>query len=115
MTAMQVFVHPDPKDFSLDAILSAMADPARRAIVRALAGDKACEGKGLSCNAAAPPNLPKATMSHHYTKLRAAGLVRAARKGVEVIHTLRCEDVESRFPGLLTTILQSDQTELAPG
>jgi DNA-binding transcriptional ArsR family regulator len=106
---MQIFVHPDSKDFTLDAILNALADPARRSIVRALAGDKACDGKGLSCNAAAPPHLPKATMSHHYTKLRAAGLVRATRKGVEVIHTVRCEDVEARFPGLLPTILGADE------
>jgi DNA-binding transcriptional ArsR family regulator len=108
MSKMTGFVHPDLKDVPLDVLLSALADPARRSIVRALAGDKSCDGKGLSCSAAAPPNLPRATMSHHYAKLRAAGLVHATRKGVEVIHTLRCEEVEERFPGVLPAILAAD-------
>jgi DNA-binding transcriptional ArsR family regulator len=102
---MQSFIHPDMKDVTLDAVLYALADPSRRAIVRALAADKACDGKGLSCNAAAPPDLPKATMSQHYNKLRAAGVVRAARKGVSVFHTLRCEEIEAKFPGVLSAIL----------
>jgi DNA-binding transcriptional ArsR family regulator len=104
---MQSFVHPDMKDVTLDAVLYALADPSRRAIVRALASDKACEGKGLSCSAAAPPDLPKATMSQHYTKLRAAGVVRAARKGTSVLHTLRCEEINTKFPGLLPAILEA--------
>lgn len=105
---MTSFVHPDLKDVSLDALLHALADPSRRAIVQALAGDRACDGRGLSCQAAAPPELPRATMSHHYARLRAAGLVRATRRGVEVIHTLRCDEVEARFPGVLASILAAD-------
>ncbi|MCA3696865.1 MAG: helix-turn-helix transcriptional regulator [Aquidulcibacter sp.] len=104
---MQSFIHPDMRDVTLDAVLYALADPARRAIVRALAADRACEGNGLSCNAAAPPDLPKATMSLHYAKLRAAGVVRATRKGVSVIHTLRCDEINAKFPGLLPAILES--------
>lgn len=104
---MQSFIHPDIKDVTLGALLYALADPSRRAMVRALAADKACEGKGLSCNAAAPVDLPKATMSQHYTKLRAAGLVRATRKGVSVFHTLRCEEINAKFPGILPAILEA--------
>ena len=102
---MNRFIHPDPKDFTLDALLHALADPARRTIVKALATDKACEGKGLACAQAAPPNLPKSTMSHHYSVLRAAGLVRATKMGAAVIHTLRCDEVEARFPGVLSAVL----------
>lgn len=104
---MQCFVHPDIKDVTLEAVLYALADPARRAIVRALAADRACEGAGLSCHAAAPPDLPKATVSQHYSKLRAAGVVRATRKGVSVIHTLRCDELNAKFPGLLPAILEA--------
>jgi DNA-binding transcriptional ArsR family regulator len=57
--------------------------------------------------AVAPPNLPKATMSQHYAKLRAAGVVRATRKGVSVMHTLRCEDINAKFPGVLPAILDA--------
>jgi DNA-binding transcriptional ArsR family regulator len=108
---MQNFVHPDMKDVTLDAVLHALADPSRRKIVRALAADKACSGTGLSCSAAAPPDLPKATMSQHYAKLRAAGVVRASKQGVAVLHTLRCDEINARFPGLLPAILEADAAE----
>lgn len=106
--SMTRFIHPDPKDFTLDALLHALSDPARRAIVKALAADKACEGKGLSCAQAAPPDLPKSTMSHHYSVLRAAGVVRAAKEGTAVIHRLRCDEVEARFPGVLSAVLAAE-------
>lgn len=102
---MTRFTHPDLKDVSLDAVLHALADPARRAIVRALAADKACDGAGLTCSQAAPPQLAKSTMSNHYAVLRAAGLVRATKEGASVIHTLRCTEMDARFPGVLRAVL----------
>jgi DNA-binding transcriptional ArsR family regulator len=54
---------------------------------------------------AAPGDLPKSTLSNHYTVLRSAGLVRATKAGAAVIHTLRCEEIEARFPGVLNAIL----------
>lgn len=102
------FVHPDIKDVTLTAVLHALADPARRAILRALAADRSCGGEGMACAAAAPPNLPKATMSNHYAVLRGAGLVRAERKGVEVRHTVRCQEMEARFPGVVAAILAAE-------
>jgi DNA-binding transcriptional ArsR family regulator len=102
---MDRFTHPDLKDVTLTAVLHALADPNRRAILRRLAADKQCEGKGLSCAMAAPANLPKATMSNHYTVLRNAGLVRAERRGTEVVHAIRCTEVEARFPGVLSAVL----------
>lgn len=102
---MDRFVHPDLKDISLNAVLHALADPNRRAILRSLLVNLEGGGCGLACIAAAPPNLPKATMSNHYATLRAAGLVRAERRGVEVIHTLRQAEVNERFPGLLCAVL----------
>jgi len=101
---MDRFVHPDLKDVSLSAVLHALADPARRAILCSLRSDKDGGGAGLSCHVAAPPNLPKATMSKHYAVLRAAGLVRAEKHGVEVIHTTRCDELEARFPGLMAAV-----------
>lgn len=102
---MSRFVHPNLEDVSLSAVLHALADPARRAILRTLAAEKACTGAGKSCAAAAPADIPKATLSHHYAVLRAAGLVRAEKAGVEVRHTTRCEEFERRFPGVVSAIL----------
>ena len=105
---MTRFTHPDVKDVSLDAVLHALADPARRAIVRALAADKACAGKGLACAQAAPTHLAKSTISNHYAVLRGAGLVRAVKEGPAVIHTLRCDEIEARFPGVLSAVMAAE-------
>jgi DNA-binding transcriptional ArsR family regulator len=110
---MSRFVHPDLEDVSLSAVLHALSDPVRRAILRSLASDLSCHGKGKPCAAAAPPDVPKATLSNHYAVLRAAGLVRAEKKGVEVLHRIRCDEVDQRFPGVLSAVLESDKNEAA--
>lgn len=94
-------VHPDTDSLSLAGILHALADPARLAIVRKLA-DGQCP---LNCSEASPDGLARSTQSHHYQLLREAGLIRSERRGTEVVNTLRAGDLETRFPGLLSTIL----------
>ena len=108
---MTRFVHPDLDDVSLSAVLHALADPVRRAILRALAADKACDGRGKACAEAAPPDVPKATLSHHYAVLRAAGLVRGEKQGVAVKHIIRCDEVDRRFPGVLPAILAAPEQD----
>lgn len=112
---MSRFVHPDLDDVSLDAVLHALGDPTRRAILRALAVDKACDGKGRACSEAAPADIPRATLSNHYAVLRAAGLVEAEKHGVAVIHRIRCDEVDKRFPGVLRAVLDADETEANAG
>lgn len=95
------FVHPPIEDVKLESVLYALADPARLAIVRKLSsGD--CP---LNCSAAAPADLPKSTQSHHYQVLREAGLIRSERKGTAVVNSLRCEELETRFPGVVRSVL----------
>jgi DNA-binding transcriptional ArsR family regulator len=106
---MTRFVHPDLDDVSLSALLHALADPVRRSILRALAADKACDGMGKACGEAAPADIPKATLSHHYAVLRAAGLVRGEKRGVAVKHVIRCDEVERRFPGVLESVLAAPE------
>ncbi|HEX8389022.1 MAG TPA: hypothetical protein VF636_08400 [Sphingomonas sp.] len=48
-------------------------------------------------------------MSNHYTMLRSAGLVRGRKNGVQVLHTLRREEVDRRFPGVLDAVLAVDE------
>jgi DNA-binding transcriptional ArsR family regulator len=97
------FVHPPIDDVPLESVLYALADPARLAIVQALTEG----GCPLNCSAAAPERLPKSTMSHHYQVLREAGLIRSERRGTEVVNTLRCEEMEGRFPGLIPAVLRA--------
>lgn len=97
------FVHPPSETLRLESILYALADPVRLEIVRRLAtGD--CP---LNCSTAAPAHLPKSTQSHHFQILREAGLVHSERRGTEVVNTLRCAEIEERFPGVVRTILMA--------
>ena len=105
------FVHPSAEDISLEGVLYALADPHRLAIIRRLAG---CSGN-MNCTAAAPCELPKSTLSHHFKLLREAGLIRSERYGTQVINTVRRDELEKRFPGLLATILKSADALDGPG
>lgn len=45
-------------------------------------------------------SLPPSTISFHHKILREAGLIQSEKKGVEVINTLRRQDIDEHFPGL---------------
>jgi DNA-binding transcriptional ArsR family regulator len=88
-------------------VLHALSDPTRLAIVRRLNDNLSSKGPGLACNCAAPEDLPRATMSNHFTVLRSAGLIESRKQGTMVINCLRRSDVDARFPGLLDAILDA--------
>ncbi len=99
---MVQFVHPSRDDITLAGILSALSDPMRLRIVKSLVSKTDC----MSCTEAAPcPGMAKSTLSHHFRVLREAGLIRTSKRGVENRNVIRDQDVEARFPGLLTAIL----------
>ena len=62
----------------------------------------------MACNSAAPGGVPRATMSNHFSILRAAGLIESRKEGTNVINRLRREDVDARFPGLLDAVLRAE-------
>ncbi len=96
-------MHPAIDDVTLESVLYALAEPARLEIVKKLAGG-ACP---LNCMSAAPASMPKSTQSHHFQILREAGLIQSERRGTEVVNTLRCAEVEKRFPGVISAILKA--------
>lgn len=93
-------------DVTLEGILYALSDPVRLEIVRRLTA----EGCPLNCQSAAPQNMAKSSVSHHYQILREAGLIRSERRGVEVVNSPRCDELGKRFPGLMKAILTSAET-----
>jgi DNA-binding transcriptional ArsR family regulator len=97
------FVHPATDDIKLESVLYALADPVRLAIVKNLA----TRGCPTNCQTAAPENLPKSTQSHHYQVLREAGLIRSERRGTEVVNTLRCDEIDAKYPGLVAAIMRA--------
>jgi DNA-binding transcriptional ArsR family regulator len=91
--------HPARGELELPAVLHALSDPARLEIVRRLA-----DGDEPSCGTF-DLGLSKATLSHHFRVLRECGLVRTRPEGRKRLLSLRSDDLEARFPGLLTAIL----------
>jgi DNA-binding transcriptional ArsR family regulator len=91
--------HPDVESVDFDDLLRALADPTRRAIVRLLMteGDRPCGTFGLPVAAS--------TLSHHFRALRNAGILRQYDAGRERMNTLRLDELEARFPGLVRTVL----------
>lgn len=100
---------PQPTTDSIDlaTVLSALADPVRLAIMRAL--DR--QPEPVSCSLLAEFSgieVTPPTMSHHWKTLRAAGLTSTEVVGRTRIVTIRSEDLEQRFPGLLRSVLDAD-------
>lgn len=93
------FQHPAEADVTLDAVLHALSDGTRRAIVARLIAHGAMNC-AQSCDA-----LPPSTISHHHRILRDSGLILSERRGVAVINSVRRDLIERRFPGLLSAIL----------
>lgn len=93
--------HPSREELELEAVLHALSDPARLAIVRHLASGNEC-----ACGAF-DTELSKATLSHHYKVLRECGVVRSRADGRKRLLSLRRDDLDARFPGLLEAVLAS--------
>lgn len=55
--------------------------------------------------------MPKSTCSQHYRILRESGIIHSERRGVELTSCLRRKELESRFPGLLDSILKAWRKE----
>jgi len=49
--------------------------------------------------------MPKATLSHHLKVLRESGLTHTRCEGRSRLISLRREDLEDRFPGLLDAVV----------
>src|SRR3954453_238866 len=103
-------MHPDEprtEDLTLACVMAALSDPARVAIVRVLAaeGERTCGTFDLG--------ISKATRSHHFKGPRERGLARTRAEGTHRPVSLRRDDVEARFPGLLGAVLAAAEREAA--
>lgn len=98
--------HPDRRELSLTQVLFALSDPERLAIVRQLADGPLDMAQCHLSDA----STPKSTRSHLMKVLREAGLIRNEPSGRGRRLTLRRDDLDNRFPGLLACVLsvQSD-------
>jgi DNA-binding transcriptional ArsR family regulator len=90
---------PAPEELELSAVLHALSDPMRLRIVRGLAeeGDQACKAFDLP--------IVKSTCAHHFRVLRESGVIRQRVVGTTRINSLRRNELDARFPGLLDSVL----------
>jgi DNA-binding transcriptional ArsR family regulator len=100
-TTTQEIPHPAREELDLAAVLHALSDPVRLRIVAGLA-----EGDERTCGSF-DVAVSKSTCTHHFRVLREAGLIRQRQQGTARLNSLRQDDLEARFPGLLGTILQA--------
>jgi len=95
--------HPDRGQLSLAAVLHGLSDPARLEIVCMLAAapERACtDFHGVG-------GLTVPTLSHHLRVLREAGLTHTRTDGRRRYLSLRREDLEFRFPGLIGPVIEA--------
>jgi DNA-binding transcriptional ArsR family regulator len=73
----------------------------RLQIVRDLA-----DGRERTCKSFDLP-VVKSTCTHHFRVLREAGVIRQRLEGTTRLNSLRREDLDHRFPGLLDSVLRA--------
>ncbi|MGC9221395.1 MAG: ArsR/SmtB family transcription factor [Solirubrobacteraceae bacterium] len=95
----RVVVHPDAQEFQLTTVLHALGDPVRLGIVQTLGA-----GPEMPCGRF-EVSVCKSTLTHHLSVLRRAGLTYTRIEGVQRMVSLRRDELERRFPGLMACVL----------
>ena len=98
--------HPTLEQLDLAAILGVLGDPTRLGIVAYLARN---EGRPLACGQFLDLGS-KTNLSYHLAKLREAGVTRTRVEGTARYITLRRDDLDARFPGLLDSVVKAAAT-----
>lgn len=93
--------HPATDQISLAVVLAVLGDTTRLAIVAHLARR---EGEPINCGQFQDFGS-KTNISYHLAKLREAGITRTQVAGTSRLITLRRDDLEARFPGLLDSVI----------
>jgi DNA-binding transcriptional ArsR family regulator len=93
--------HPNRAEIDLAAVLHALSDPMRLRIVAKLA-----QGDERTCKSFELP-VVKSTCTHHFRVLREAGVIHQRLEGTTRLNSLRREDLEARFPGVIESVLRA--------
>ncbi|MEU5696135.1 metalloregulator ArsR/SmtB family transcription factor [Actinosynnema sp. NPDC020468] len=105
---MPTIDEPEPTEIELGAVLHALSDPTRLAVVRQIEAD------GERCCGTLVVDVAKSTLSQHLRVLREAGLTRTRACGNQRWVSLRRDDLDAVFPGLLDVVLRAaDRTSVA--
>ncbi|MYZ40118.1 helix-turn-helix transcriptional regulator [Streptomyces sp. MnatMP-M17] len=104
---MRTLKHPTREEIQLTDVFHALSDPTRLAIVRGLDGvtEQSCSSLNIP--------LSKSTLSHHLKVLRDSGVTHTRAEGTHRLMSLRRQDLEARFPGLLDVVLRTEPVAAA--
>jgi DNA-binding transcriptional ArsR family regulator len=108
---MRPLFHPSIEEVTVEGILHALSDPLRVAIFVDIAGS-GCAQNCSNYLHVAETDIPKSTLSQHFKVLREAGLIHGERSGVEMQNTTRCAELDKRFPGLISSIINAHRVQL---
>jgi DNA-binding transcriptional ArsR family regulator len=92
--------HPSAESLDLATIMRTLGDPLRLDVARLLAA----EGPQTCTAIADALGLPTSTSSYHLRLLREAGVTRSRAEGTQRIISLRRDDLDDRFPGLVDVL-----------
>ena len=106
---MKQYDHPLAQDLHLTCLLYALSDPFRLEVVRKLALHQPQPCAPLQ------DGRPKSSVSHHFSVLRKAGVIRTEVVGVTHMNSLRERELEERFPGVFAAIVASAIAAAAEG
>ena len=98
---------PERDEIRVETVLQALGEPVRLQIVRALA-----EREEQSCSSV-EASVSKSTLSHHFKVLREAGVTHTRVNGTHRLVSIRRDELEERFPGLLDSVLGASRVETA--
>jgi DNA-binding transcriptional ArsR family regulator len=104
MSAPRYLPHPPRERIELSAVLDALSDPTRLAIVVELSR---LENEWEARCGEFEHLGSKTNLTYHFAKLRAAGITHARAEGTARYISIRRDDLDGRFPGLLDTILRA--------
>jgi DNA-binding transcriptional ArsR family regulator len=90
---------PTRENISLVGVLHALSDPTRLAVLRQL------EGRGETLCGRLDVAVAKSTLSQHLRVLREAGVTRTRPEGTQRWLSVRRDDLDAKFPGLLDVVL----------
>ncbi|WP_345437059.1 metalloregulator ArsR/SmtB family transcription factor [Actinoallomurus vinaceus] len=104
----RALTHPEADELDVLDILHALSDPTRMTIVQTLRADpeRAC--------GTFPVDVAPSTLTHHFRVLREAGVIRQREDGNRRWTTLRRDDLEARFPGLLDAVVTAYERQASP-
>jgi len=100
---MKILYQPRTPDILLSNVFAALSDPTRLHIVRLL-----LRTPELTCGDFEIAGA-KSTLSHHFKTLREAGVTSTRVEGVQHFISLRRDDLDARFPGLLATLTRAEE------